>query len=169
MSQRVRTDKTPCEHNESGYPSIADMRADIDRRGFVPAADICHLLGLKAGKLYYMGPQFDIRANLMAENSEGLLPTGSTPNAARRSAIIESLVALLTCAAIRSTMVFGVPAEAIKPHHDMALNLGKSDSAMVGTLGARVERSSLDTASNRIAPFSAWDSASPNSANIARR
>src|SRR6476620_10962890 len=25
----VRTDKTHCEHNESGYPSIADMREDI--------------------------------------------------------------------------------------------------------------------------------------------
>ena len=29
-SVRVRTYKTPCEQNESGYPSIADMRADID-------------------------------------------------------------------------------------------------------------------------------------------
>jgi len=27
-----RTDKTHCEHNESGYPSIADIRADIDWR-----------------------------------------------------------------------------------------------------------------------------------------
>lgn len=36
----VRTDKTPCEHNESGYPSIADMRADIDWRRLVPGTDI---------------------------------------------------------------------------------------------------------------------------------
>ena len=36
----VRIDKTLCERNESGYPSIADMRADIDRRGFVPQGDI---------------------------------------------------------------------------------------------------------------------------------
>ena len=35
----VRIDKTLCERNESGYPSIADMRADIDRRGFVPCVD----------------------------------------------------------------------------------------------------------------------------------
>ena len=35
-----QNDKTPCEHNESGYPSIADMRADLDRRGFVPVSDI---------------------------------------------------------------------------------------------------------------------------------
>ena len=37
----VRTDKTHCEHNESGYPSIADMRADIDWRRLVPIGDIC--------------------------------------------------------------------------------------------------------------------------------
>jgi hypothetical protein len=35
-----QNDKTPCEHNESGYPSIADMRADLDRRGFVPLVDV---------------------------------------------------------------------------------------------------------------------------------
>jgi hypothetical protein len=36
----VRTDKTHCERNESGYPSIADMRADIDWRRLVPKGDI---------------------------------------------------------------------------------------------------------------------------------
>src|SRR6476659_5088642 len=35
----VRTDKTHCEHNESGYPSIADMRADIDWRRLMPCVD----------------------------------------------------------------------------------------------------------------------------------
>ena len=37
---RVRTDKTHCEHNESGYPSIADMRADIDWRRLVPQGEV---------------------------------------------------------------------------------------------------------------------------------
>jgi len=36
----VRTDKTHCEHNESGYPSIADMRADIDWRRLVPQGEV---------------------------------------------------------------------------------------------------------------------------------
>ena len=39
---RVKTDKTHCEHNESGYPSIADIRADIDWRRLVPTTDIAH-------------------------------------------------------------------------------------------------------------------------------
>ncbi len=34
----VRTDKTHCEHNESGYSSIADMRADIRQP---PASATC--------------------------------------------------------------------------------------------------------------------------------
>jgi hypothetical protein len=42
MSGWGQDDKTPCEHNESGYPPIADMRADIDRRGLcLPIGDIC--------------------------------------------------------------------------------------------------------------------------------
>src|SRR5215470_19509088 len=77
-----------------------------------------------------------ISARTMAANSAGLLPTGSTPSAVNCSAILESLVALPTSAAMRSTMVFGVPAGAIKPHHDIAVNPGKPDSAMVGTCGA---------------------------------
>jgi hypothetical protein len=36
----VRTDKTHCEHNGSGYPSIAVTRADIDWRRLVPGADM---------------------------------------------------------------------------------------------------------------------------------
>ena len=39
---RVSTDKTHCEHNEPDNPSIADMRADIDRRGFVPLPELMH-------------------------------------------------------------------------------------------------------------------------------
>jgi hypothetical protein len=35
----VRTDKTHREHNEFGYPSVADMRADIDQRCYVPIAE----------------------------------------------------------------------------------------------------------------------------------
>jgi hypothetical protein len=37
-------DRQKCEHNESGYPSIADMRADIYRRGLVPEPDICQVM-----------------------------------------------------------------------------------------------------------------------------
>ena len=37
----VKTDKTHCEHNESGYRSFADMRADINQRRLVPTADSC--------------------------------------------------------------------------------------------------------------------------------
>jgi hypothetical protein len=37
---RVRAGKTHCEHNESGYPSIADMRADIDWRRLVPEPEV---------------------------------------------------------------------------------------------------------------------------------
>jgi len=40
----VRTDKTDCEHNESGYPSIADIRADIDGCRLVPDSDICQAI-----------------------------------------------------------------------------------------------------------------------------
>jgi hypothetical protein len=36
MTLGVRTDKAHREHNESGYPSIADMRADIDWRRLGP-------------------------------------------------------------------------------------------------------------------------------------
>ena len=38
MSAMGQDRQNSCEHNESGYPSIADMRADLDRRGFVPKA-----------------------------------------------------------------------------------------------------------------------------------
>jgi hypothetical protein len=37
----VRTDKTHCEHNEPGLSPLADMRADIVFRRFVPFADSC--------------------------------------------------------------------------------------------------------------------------------
>ena len=37
---RVRTDGHAAEHNEFGYPSIADMRADIDWRRLVPQGEV---------------------------------------------------------------------------------------------------------------------------------
>src|SRR3982074_988482 len=45
---RGRTDKTHCEHNESGYPSIADMRADIDWRRLVPIPAVSRCSKMRA-------------------------------------------------------------------------------------------------------------------------
>jgi hypothetical protein len=45
MSRWVRIDKTQHEHNESAYPLIADMGADIANGSFVPEADMSHPAG----------------------------------------------------------------------------------------------------------------------------
>jgi hypothetical protein len=40
MADRARIDKARREHNESAYPPIADMGADIVDGSFVPIGDI---------------------------------------------------------------------------------------------------------------------------------
>ena len=109
---------------------------------------------LEAGHPYSFGPQLHVGRNHLLANSVGLLPTGSTPNLVNCSTIFGSLVALPTSVDIRSTMAFGVPAAAIRPHHDVVLKTGNPYSAMVGTFGTCAARCSLDTASIRIAPLS---------------
>src|SRR5215813_4850222 len=66
----------------------------------------------------------------ISANSSGLFPNGSMPKFINCSFVLGSLAILAASSAIRFTMDFGVPAGAIKPHHDIVLNPGKPDSAM---------------------------------------
>src|SRR5262245_31820774 len=105
-------------------------------------------------------PHKAMSAAIIAANSSGVLPSGSTPNAASRSANVASLAARDTSFAIRSTVSRGAAAGAISPFQVSALNPGNPDSAKVGTSAICRTRFSLDTASKRMAPLFACDIAS---------
>src|SRR6516165_1724355 len=107
-------------------------------------------------------PHKAMSAAIIAANSSGVLPSGSTPNAASRSANAASLAARDTSFAIRSMVSLGVAAGAISPFQVSALNPGNPDSAKVGTSAICGTRFSLDTASRRMAPLFACDIASDN-------
>src|SRR6185437_4768910 len=108
-------------------------------------------------------------AAIMAANCAGVLPIGSTPNPFSFSTKVRSLVIRPVSAAMRSTIGCGVPAGAIKPHHEVVSNPAKPDSAIVGTLGACADRAAPVTANIRTVPAWAFARASPNSVNIAGR
>src|SRR4029077_13408949 len=61
-------------------------------------------------------------AAIMAANSTGVLPSGSMPKAARRSADFPSLPARETSFAIRSMVSLGTAAGAIRPFQVSTLN-----------------------------------------------
>src|SRR5262249_24683825 len=96
-------------------------------------------------------PHKAMSAAIIAANSSGMLPSGSTPNAASRSAKVASLTARDTSFAIRSMVSLGIAEGAISPFQVSALNPGNPDSAKVGT---------SVTASRRTAPLFACDIAS---------
>ena len=104
----------------------------------------------------------DRLAAIIAANASGVLPSGSTPNAASRSANFASLAVRDTSFAIRSTVSVGIADGAISPFQVSARKPGNPDSAKVGTSAICGTRFSLDTASRRTAPLFACDIASDN-------
>ena len=70
-----------------------------------------------------------ISAAIMAVNSSGVFPSGSTPRTVRRAAISGSLTARATSAEKRSTIALEVPAGASGPFQTMALKPGKTGFA----------------------------------------
>ena len=89
----VRTDKTPCEHNESGYPSIADMRADIDWRRLVPCVDGSELKGLSS-RLQHWSVQPCVRPLDAAHMALAIMPSRIR---SRSKARIRDAMALVGC------------------------------------------------------------------------
>src|SRR5215468_428829 len=79
-------------------------------------------------------PHKAMSAAIIAANASGVLPSGSTPNAASRSANFASLAAWATSFAIRSTVSVGIADGAISPFQVSALKPGNPDSANVREL-----------------------------------
>src|SRR5437660_10316469 len=105
-------------------------------------------------------PHKAMSAAIIAANASGVLPSGSTPNAASRSANFASLAARDTSLAIRSTVSVGIADGAISPFQVSALKPGNPDSATAGTIGIGGTRFSLDTATRPLDPLFACGMAS---------
>src|SRR5258708_36450703 len=89
-------------------------------------------------------PHKAMSAAIIAANASGVLPSGSTPNAASRSANFASLAALDTSFALRSSVIAGIAQGAISPFQASGLEHGKHCAPEVGIVGTCRSRLSVE-------------------------
>src|SRR5450432_3964037 len=117
--------------------------------------------------VFASGVHFAMSRLITAENSSGVLPTGSAPSDSRRSRISGVRTILAISVDSRVTISFGVAAGARMPNQATVSYPGKPDSCTVGTSGSSGERVRVVTASGRSLPAFTSGSAGGKLTNMA--